>query len=117
MKRLSVCCVLVLLLVPWLAHAQDSTSAATGTKSPKESGTVQAGAGSRGDVTTGSSGGQAADNPVVTPEAPGFPLVPPSHPFLGPGVLEVRTPERLRCELIDHENARRRCEAKAARPH
>jgi hypothetical protein len=32
-------------------------------------------------------------------------------------MLEVRTPERLRCELIGDENARRRCEAKAARPH
>jgi hypothetical protein len=117
MKCLSIGCFLVLLLASWLAHAQDSTTAATGAESPEESGAVQVGAGSRGDVTTGSSGGRAAENPVVAPEAPGFALAPPSHPFLGPGLLEVRTPERLRCELIGHDNARRRCEAKAAWPH
>jgi hypothetical protein len=117
MTRVSVGCLLVLLLASGLAHAQDSTTAATGTESPEEAGVVQVGAGSRGDVTTGSSGGRAAQNPVVAPEAPGFALTPVSHPFLGPGLLEVRTPERLRCELIGHENARRRCEAKAARPN
>jgi hypothetical protein len=117
MKRVSVCCFLVLLLASGLGYAQDSTTAATGAKSPKEAGAVQVGAGSRGDVTTGSSGGPAAENPVVAPEAPGFALVPPSRPFLGPGMLEVRTPERLRCELIGDESARRRCEAKAARPN
>jgi hypothetical protein len=117
MKRLSVGCFLVLLLASGLAHAQDSTTAATGTKSPKEAGAVQVGAGSRGDVTTGSSGGPAAENPVVAPEVPGFALAPASHPFLGPGLVEVWTPERLRCELIGDENARRRCEAKAARPN
>jgi hypothetical protein len=117
MKRVSVCCFLILLLVSGLAQAQDATTAATGAKSPEESGAVQVGAGSRGDVTTGSSGSQGADNPSVAPEAPSFSLAPPSHPFLGPGLLEVRTPERLRCELIGHENARRRCEAQAARPN
>jgi hypothetical protein len=117
MKRLSVGCFLVLLLASGLAHAQDTTTAATGAESPEEAGAVQAGAGSRGDVTTGSSGGRAAENPVVAPEVPGFALTPVSHPFLGPGMLEVRTPERLRCELIGDENARRRCEAKAARPN
>ena len=117
MTRVSVCCFLVLVLVPWLAHAQDTTSAAVGATSPKELGAVQVGAGSRGDVTTGSSGGRAAENPVVAPEAPGFALPPVSHPFLGPGMLEVRTPERLRCELIGDGNARRRCEAQAARPN
>lgn len=117
MKRVSVCCFLMFILVPWLAHAQDSTSAATGTESPEESGVVQVGAGSRGDVTTGSSGGRAAENPVVAPEAPGFAIAPVPRPFLGPGLLEVRTPERLRCDLIGEENARRRCEAKAARPN
>ncbi len=117
MKRLSACCFLVLLLASGLGQAQDSTTAATGTESPEEFGVVQVGAGSRGDVTTGSSGGRAAENPVIAPEAPDFALAPPSHPFLGPGVLEVRTPERLRCELIGHDNARRHCEAKAARPH
>jgi hypothetical protein len=117
MRRILVCGFLVLILIPWLAHAQDATTAATGTKSPEESGGVQVGAGSRGDVTTGSSGSQGAENPIVAPEAPGFALAPPSHPFLGPGMLEVRTPERRRCELIGHENARRRCEAQAARPN
>ncbi len=117
MTRVSVCCFLVLLLVPWLAHAQDSTTAATGAESPEEAGAVQVGAGSGGDVTTGSSGGRAAENPVVAPEVPGFTLTPVSHPFLGPGMLELQTPERLRCELIGDENARRRCEAKAARPN
>ncbi len=117
MKRLSVGCFLVLLLASGLTRAQGSTRASTGIKSPKEAGAVQVGAGSRGDVTTGSSGGPAAENAVVAPEAPGFALAPPSHPFLGPGMLEVRTPKRLRCELIGQENARRRCEAQAARPN
>jgi hypothetical protein len=117
MKRVLVCCFLMLILVPWPGHAQDATTAATGTESPEELGVVQVGAGSRGDVTTGSSGGRAAQNPVVAPEAPGFALAPVSDPFLGPGPLEVRTPERRRCELIGEENARRRCEAKAARPN
>jgi hypothetical protein len=117
MKRVSVGCFLVLLLASGLGYAQDSTTAATGTESPEESGVVQVGAGSRGDVTTGSSGGRAAENPVVAPEASGFALAPVSHPFLGPGLLEVRTPERLRCELIGEENARRRCETKNARPN
>ena len=116
MKRLSVGCFLVLLLAAGLAHAQDTPTAATGAESPEEAGAVQAGAGSRGDVTTGSSGGRDTQNPVAVPEAPGFALAPVSHPFLGPGLLEVRTPERLRCELIGEENARRRCE-KAARPN
>ena len=117
MTRVLVGCFLVLLLASGLAHAQDTTTAATGTESPEESGVVQVGAGSRGDVTTGSSGGRAAANPVVAPEAPGFIVAPVSHPFLGPGLLEVRTPEQLRCELIGHDNARRRCEAQAARPN
>jgi hypothetical protein len=117
MTRVSVGCFLVLILASGLAHAQDSTTAATGAESPEESGVVQVGAGSNGDVTTGSSGGRAAQNPVVAPDTPGFGLVPPSHPFLGPGMLEVWTPARLRCELIGHDNARRRCEAQAARPN
>jgi hypothetical protein len=114
MERVTVGCFLVLLLASGLTHAQDTPAAATGTESPQESGVVQAGAGSRGDVTTGSSGGRAAENPVVAPEAPGFDLTPASHPFLGPGRLEVRAPERLRCELIAHDNARQRCEATKA---
>ena len=114
MKRLSIGCFLVLLLASGLAYAQDTPAAATGTESPVEAGVVQVGAGSLGDVTTGSSGGRAAENPAVTPEAPGFDLTPASHPFLVPGMIEVRTPERLRCELIGHDNARQRCEATKA---
>jgi len=117
MTRVSVVCFLVLILTSGLAHAQDSTTAATGAESPEEAGAVQVGAGTKGDATTGSSGGRAAENPVVAPEAPGFALAPPSDTFRGPGLLEVRTPERLRCELIGHDNARRRCEAKTARPN
>jgi hypothetical protein len=115
MKHVSVGSVLLLLLAAGLGHTQDTPTAATGPER-EESGVVQVGAGSRGDVTTGSSGGPASQSPVVAPEPPGFPLAPIAHPFLGPGTLEVRTPEQLRCELIGHENARRRCEAKAARP-
>jgi hypothetical protein len=115
MKRLSVCCFLVLILAPGLAHAQDSTPAAARAESQTEEGIVQAGAGTRDEVTTGTSGGRGTANPIVAPEAPGFALVPPSHPFCGPGMLEVQTPEQLRCDLIGHENARRRCERREAR--
>jgi hypothetical protein len=114
MKCWSVCCLLVLILAPGLVLAQTSTPAASRAESQEEEGIVQVGAGTRGDVTTGTSGGRGTPNPVVTPEAAGFALTPISHPFRGPGLLEVRTPERLRCELIGDENARRRCEANEA---
>jgi hypothetical protein len=99
------------------AHGQtSSTDASTGAESPQGKGAVQAGAGSRGDVTTGASGPEDTANPRVAPAAPGFPLVPASDPFQGPGMLEVQTPERLRCELIGDERARRRCEVNAVQP-
>jgi hypothetical protein len=113
MKHVSVGSVLLLLLAANLGHTQDTPTAASGPER-EESGVVQVGAGSRGDVTTGSSGGQASQSPVVAPEPPGFSLTPVWHPFLGPGMLEVRTPAQLRCELIGEENAHRRCAAKAA---
>ena len=119
MRRISICGILVLMLASGPAHGQtSSTDAATGAESQQGKGDIQAGSGStRGDVTTGTSGPGDTANPRVAPEPPGFTLVPPSDPFRGPGMLEVRTPTRLRCELIGDDGARRRCEAKAARPN
>lgn len=114
MRRLSLCGVLVLMLASGAAHGQSpDTGAATGGKSQEGKGAVQVGAGSTGDVTTGTGGGDETANPVVAPENPEFALVPPSDPFGGPAMLEVHAPERLRCELIGDERARQRCEAKA----
>jgi len=114
MKGWLVCSFLILILAVGPGLAQTSTPAASRAESQEEEGIVQVGASTRGDVTTGTSGGRGTPNPVVTPEAPGFALTPISHPFRGPGLLEVRMPERLRCELIGDENARRRCEANEA---
>lgn len=114
MKCWSVCCFLILILAVGPVLAQTSTPAASRAESQEEEGIVQVGAGTRGDVTTGTSGGRGTPNPIVAPDAPDFALAPLSHPFRGPGLLEVRTPERLRCELIGEENARRRCEIQNA---
>ena len=114
MKYWSVCCLLVLIVAPGLVLAQTSAPATSRAESQEEEGIVQVGANTRGDVTTGTSGGRGTPNPTVAPDVPGFALAPLSHPFRGPGLLEVRTPERLRCEVIGDENARRYCEIKNA---
>ena len=114
MKGWLVCSFLILILAVGPGLAQTSTPAASRAESQEEEGIVQVGANTRGDVTTGTSGGRGTPNPTVAPDVPGFALAPLSHPFRGPGLLEVRTPERLRCEVIGDENARRHCEIKNA---
>ena len=89
---------------------------APGALSPgnQQSGSVQVGAGTKGDVTLGSSGPQSDAGTGVEPYPVAFDIRPAVDPFKGPGMLPVAPPEELRCEIIEAAEARSACESKAA---
>lgn len=100
---------------PATVHAQgnETTTTSAGAESPTEAGSVEIGAGSTAAVTTGSSGPESAANPRLAPLPAPFDIVPPRHPFLGPGMLPIAAPALRRCDLVADAAARRRCEAPA----
>jgi hypothetical protein len=117
MKRFAVTIALAVLLWPAVALSQgnEATTAGTPDDDAKQNRAVQAGAGSKGDVTTGSSGPSSGGSEKVTPLATTFEIRPASHPLFGPEPLALQEPRQLRCEVIGHAAARQRCEARATR--
>lgn len=117
MRALLGICVAIGLMPPMVTLAQGPDTATGGIQSEEErqSGAVQAGAGSKGDVTTRSSGPKGEIAESVKPVAAGFEIRPRSHAFWGPAPLDIQQPQNLRCNLIEHPSARQRCEAQAAR--
>ena len=107
----------IVLVIPAFGWAQgnDATTAASQSESPAERGEVQIGAGSTAAVTTGSSGPSKSSNPSLPGGTAPFSITPPQDSFHGPGMLPVREPAQLRCDLIEDGNARKRCAAQAAR--
>lgn len=110
--------VLPLVLVTLLAAtgpASAQTAEGSQSQGTQQGDSVQAGAGTKGDVTPGSSGphleeaGQAFHSLPAT-----FPIKPPADPFYGPAMLPV-VPRQMRCEVIGDPAARRRCEGNAQR--
>ena len=90
--------------------AQGSQSQAT-----QQGDSVQAGAGTKGDVTPGSSGPQLEEAGQALHSLPAtFPIKPPADPFYGPAMLPV-VPRQLRCDAIGDPAAKRRCEGNAQR--
>ncbi|WP_414476029.1 hypothetical protein [Microvirga sp. M2] len=76
---------------------------------------VQNGAGTKGDVTPGSSGPQPdGTGETIQPLPVMFPIKPPADPFYGPGMLPI-APGPMRCEIIGPAAPRQRCEATAQR--
>lgn len=104
----------VLLVVGGSAWAQGTTMGAQ-SQGEQQSGSVQVGAGSKGDVTPGASGPQDDLGEGLEPHAVTFEIRPAVDPFHGPGMLPVTPPSGLRCEVIEDASARSACEGKAAR--
>lgn len=102
---------LMLLSGPILAQGTSSSSdpsqgQAKQSTSPLE---AEAGAGTTGDVTNGTSGGQASEPPKLKPWPPGFQTRPDHHPFHGPGAIAIRPPAKPRCDLLNAKAARKLC--------
>jgi hypothetical protein len=75
---------------------------------------VQVGAGTKGDVTPGSSGPQPEPGEAIQPLPVTFTIMPPADPFYGPAMLPI-VPRQMRCEVIGDAAPRRRCETNAQR--
>ena len=105
-----------MLAAAGLAFAQGADTATVGAQSQgtQQGDSVQVGAGSKGDVTPGSSGPQAEGGEGIQPLPVTFPIKPPADPFYGPAMLPI-APGQMRCELIGHATPRQRCEANAQR--
>lgn len=93
-----------------VAQGNESSSTASQAEGPQQGDAVEIGAGSTAAVTTGSSGPDSSSNPTVPPVAGSFSIRPPQDEFAGPGMLPIRAPQKLRCDLIDEANARQRCQ-------
>ena len=100
---------------PAVAQGPDTATTGAHSEGRQQNGAVQAGAGSKGDVTTGSSGPENGGSDPVQPLDPGFDIRPSAHPFLGPVALEIRRRGPLRCDLIADDAPRKRCEASQAK--
>jgi hypothetical protein len=98
--------------VAW-AQGNDSTSVSARSDEPAAN-AVQIGAGSTSAVTTGSSGPQPESTPGERGTPAPFEIRPASRAFVGPAPLPISRPDRLLCDRIDDENARRLCETRAA---
>ena len=71
---------------------------------------VQAGAGTKGDVTPGASGPQSDAGEAVEPAPVTFEIRPPVDLFYGPRSLAIEPPQARRCEVIGHPATREKCE-------
>jgi hypothetical protein len=115
MMRISLPVVLVTILAAvGPAFSQGADTATTGAQSQGSQQAVQVGAGSKGDVTPGSSGPQSEGGEVIQPLPVMFPIRPPADPFYGPAMLPIAR-HQMRCELIGHVAPKQRCEANAQR--
>jgi putative membrane protein len=109
---------LSVLAAPASVLAQDSQTGPAQSGEPEQGGTVQVGAGTKGDVTAGASGPQTEGDPAgIEPAEVGFRIRPPSDPFHGPGQLPIQRPGQLRCDQIQDAAAKRLCESRASRPN
>ena len=109
----SLCLLSCLAAGPALAQETGAHS-----QGDQQSGSVQVGAGTKGDVTPGASGPQDDDGgDGLEPLPATFEIRSPADPFYGPGMLPVGPPRQLRCEIIQDAAARSRCESRAASPN
>jgi putative membrane protein len=116
-RLLGLWLLLSVLAAPASVLAQGTQPGAAQGGEPQQGGTVQAGAGTKGDVTPGASGPQSeGDLAGIEPAEAGFRIRPPSDPFHGPGQLPIQRPDRLRCDVIQDAAAKRQCESRASRP-
>lgn len=78
----------------------------------QQSGEVTVGAGTTSDVTTGSSGeGSGSGDETIQPVDVDMPYPEQPEGLLGtPGSLAIQSPRQLRCDIIEDEAARNRCE-------
>lgn len=113
MERL-FCVLATLLALVGPAFAQDQATTGPQSQGTQQEDTVQVGAGSKGDVTPGSSGPQSDNGQGIEPLPLTFEIRPPADPFYGPGMLPLAPPGQLRCEIIGDANAKSACEGKAA---
>lgn len=107
---------LALLFAPGLCWAQGNetaTSSPSGSEESAARSAVQVGAGSTSAVTTGSSGPEGSQDETVSPIAPSFSMMPQKDTFLGPGMLAIQAPDRLRCDVIADDTMRERCSGRS----
>ncbi len=108
------CLVLLLALAPATAFAQGQDSASSSAApSGNQTGSVDIGAGASSAATSTGSSGPAGAGGARTPQPlrASFSLKPPEVRFWGPGLLPIATNPAKRCDVIQHETARRRCES------
>ena len=112
MKRMLVAVGLVTSLAG-AGPASAQTAEGSQSQGTQQGDAVQIGAGTKGDVTPGSSGPQLQEAAeALRPFPLGFSIRPPVDPFYGPAMLPIAR-GKLRCELIGPAAPKRRCEAQA----
>jgi hypothetical protein len=101
-------------VIPAMAAARAQGNDATVGKAPENTarGSVQLGAGSTSNVTTGSSGPKQAPGNTAPPLDTNMPWPPVSGAFSMPGPLSLERRPILRCDVIADGNARLRCDQK-----
>ncbi len=110
---MKIICAFLLIAVtsaPGAGRAQGNDSTTGGAKERAAPESVQIGAGSTSDVTTGSSGVKQAPGKTAPPLNTKMPWPPRGGPFSTPGSLQLERPAALRCDVIADGNARARCE-------
>ena len=95
------------------AQGNDATTGGAVERAAPES--VQIGAGSTSNVTTGSSGAKQPAEKTARPLETNMPRPPRSGPFSLPGFLPQERPATLRCGVVADGGARARCERKGKR--
>jgi hypothetical protein len=112
-KTIYAILVIALTSAPAAVSAQGNDSATGGATDRAAPESVQIGAGSTSNVTTGSSGAKQPAGKTAQPLGTSMPWPPRSEPFSLPGSLPLQRPARLRCDVIADGNARDRCELRS----
>src|SRR3954447_483365 len=89
---------LIMVLVtaaPVFAQGSDTATTGAEAQGSQQRNSVQVGAGSKGDVTPGSSGPQSEGGKGIEPLSVTFPIRPPADPFYGPAMLPI-VPRQMR---------------------
>jgi hypothetical protein len=110
MSRFISSSIVLSLLASTPAWSQGTPETGAQSQDTQTEDAVQAGAGTKGDVTPGASGPQNDTGEGVEPAPVTFEIRPPVDPFYGPEALAIEAPEALRCEMIGHPATRQRCE-------
>ncbi len=106
--------VVLVALLAAVGPAFAQTTSGAQSQGNQQGDSVQVGAGTKGDVTPGSSGPQVEAGEAIQPLPVTFPIRPPADPFYGPAMLPI-APGPMRCDVIGDTAAKQRCEANAQR--